>query len=188
MNNLRKNHLVIGKKLIVLGIAILLFTACQKAKQRYTQSSPEIETVKAVIKDYENKDWAALKTHYADTSKTFFNSSKPMSTDELIKYHQNNDANYSSRGFIAGESEFEMVLADDGKTWVNFWGMWKATLAANGQEFIVPIHLTARFIDGKIVRDYGYWDNAPVTLALQKIEAEKVAANADEILNKEEGN
>jgi hypothetical protein len=42
----------------------------------------------------------------------------------------------------------------------------------------IPVHLTAQFIDGKIVREYGYWDNAPIVLAIQEIEAAKMAASS----------
>jgi hypothetical protein len=42
----------------------------------------------------------------------------------------------------------------------------------------IPVHLTAQFIDGKIVREYGYWDNGPIILAIQEIEA--AAKIADE--------
>ena len=37
----------------------------------------------------------------------------------------------------------------------------------------IPVHLTAQFINGKIVREYGYWDNSPIVLAIQEIEAAK---------------
>lgn len=176
----------ISAKLILICLSFAMFYSCQKAEQRYAQNSPEIETVKSLINNYDNKDWAALKMHYADTSKTNFNNSKTMSIDDLIEYHQTNDVNYSSRGFVTKESEYEMVLTDDGETWVNFWGLWSGTLAANGEEVATRIHLTARFIDGKIVRDYGYWDSAPLILALQKIEAEKAAATLEETSSEEE--
>ena len=39
----------------------------------------------------------------------------------------------------------------------------------------MPVHLTYRFVDGKIVREYGYWDPTEVLLSLQAIEAAKKA-------------
>ena len=66
-----------------------------------------------------------------------------------------------------------MVLTDDGKTWVNFWGTWKGTLAGNNKEITLAVHLTAQFIDKKIVQDHGYWDASEVVLSLQEIEAAK---------------
>ena len=158
------------KKLLLITLAVVLFTACKQQETRYTQTSPEIETFKTLINDYNTKNWESLVSHYADTSKTNFNKST-MTSKDIPEYHKQNDVNYSERGFVKEGQEFEMVVDDDGKTWVNFWGTWKTTLAANGKEFTIPVHLTARFIDGKIVEDYGYWDPTEVVMSLQEIEA-----------------
>lgn len=158
------------KKLFSLAFAVVLFTACNQ-EVRYTQNSPEVETFKALIKDYDSKNYDALVSHYADTSKTNFNNTK-MDSKKIPEYHKTNDAAFSSRGFETKDQDYEMVKTDKGETWVNFWATWKCTLAANGKVISIPIHVTARFIDGKIVRDYGYWDSAELTLALQDIEME----------------
>ena len=163
------------KKLILLSLAIVLFTACQeKEAKRYTQNSPEIDVLKTVIKDYNAKNWEAIVSHYADTSKTYFNTvDKPFASSEISEYHKQNDVNYSKRGFIDEGQDYEMVLTDDGKTWVNFWGTWKGTLVGNNKEITLAVHLTAQFIDKKIVQDHGYWDASEVMLNLQEIEAAK---------------
>ena len=161
-----------GKNLILLGFAIVLFTACEKRATRYTQSSPEIETVKTAIKSYNNKTYDT--SIYADTSKIYFNTKDDfMSPSETMAYHKANDANYSSRGFPNEDQEYEMVVTDNGETWVNCWLDWKAIMAGNGEEIEMPIHLTYRFVDGKIVRVYGYWDPTEVVINLQEIEAAK---------------
>ena len=51
------------KKLIYLGLLLVLFTACKE--QRYTQQSPEIDTVKSVIKEYNAKNYTAVVSHFA---------------------------------------------------------------------------------------------------------------------------
>jgi hypothetical protein len=90
----------------------ILFAACQEQKQRYTQKSTEIETVKTLIKNYNDKTYDV--SIYADTSKTFYNSKdKSLSPSETIAYHQANDSIYSSRGFLAEDQEYEMVETDD---------------------------------------------------------------------------
>ncbi len=162
------------KNIILLGLAIVLFTACEKQDKRYTQQSPEIETVKKAIKSYNDKTYDM--SVFADSSKTFFNSNskdKFMSNEETVAYHKANDENYSNRGFTNNEPEYEMVVTDDGEIWVNSWLEWKATLAANEKEITIPIHLTYQFVDGKIVRQVGYWDPTEVVMNLQEIEASK---------------
>ncbi|WP_178989235.1 nuclear transport factor 2 family protein [Winogradskyella schleiferi] len=166
------------KKLFLLGLVILLFAACEQKDTRYTQNSPEIDMVKKVIEDYNSKDYNM--NVIADTSKTFFNNKKnPMSKTELVAYHKANDANYSKRGFTGEDPEYEMVVTDDGETWVNAWLDWQATLKGSGKVIDMPVHLTYRFADGKIVRQVGMWDPTEVILGLQEIEAEK-AMSVDE--------
>jgi len=65
-----------------------------------------------------------------------------------------------------------MVITDDDQTWVNYWGLWKGTLKATGEEFEIPLHITQRFIDQKIVSEHGYWNNSDIVLALSKLETQ----------------
>jgi steroid delta-isomerase-like uncharacterized protein len=162
------------KNLFLLGLAIVLFTACEKQDKRYTQQSPEIETVKKFLDNYNNQVYDT--SIYADSSKSFFNSSKDkfMSPSETVAMHKQNDAVYSKRGFTNEDPEYEMVVTDDGETWVNCWLDWKGTLAANNKEFEMPVHLTYRFVDGKIVREVALFDPSAIVLELQALEAEKL--------------
>ncbi|WP_422079584.1 nuclear transport factor 2 family protein [Ulvibacterium sp.] len=168
------------KKVLFLNLVVLLFIACQpKGPVRYTQNSPEIDAVKKHIANYNNKNYDT--GIYADTSKTFLNTrKKAMSPSEAMDYHKQNDVNYSSRGFKAEDQEYEMVVTDDGETWVNCWLDWKGTLAATGQEIEIPIHLTYRFVESKVVRELGYWDPTEIVLALQQIEAQKNSSEEEE--------
>ncbi len=160
------------KKLGLLVLAILFFIACEKQEKRYTQNSSEIETVKKLVTNYTNK--AYDMTIYADTSKTYYNTKvNAMTPAQTLAYHQANDAAYSSRSFLDKDQEYEMVLTDDGQTWVNCWLDWKGVLAGNGKEINMPVHLTYRFIDAKIVHEVGMWDPTEVVLGLQEIEAIK---------------
>jgi len=164
-----------AKTLFLLAFTSLLFIACKNQPQRYTRNSPEIDTFKKSIKDYGLGNWESMKSHYADTAKIIDNvpEKKGISVDENIKQIKNMLGNFSSYGFIADKNDFEMVLTDDGHTWVNFWGVWQGLLKANNQLLEVPVHLTSQFVNGKIVKEFGYWDNAPIVLAMQKIQAEK---------------
>jgi hypothetical protein len=162
------------KKIFLLVMSVILFTACGTKDKRYTQQSPEIETVKQHIENYNSKNYNT--SILADTCKSYFNTKdNPILVKDLIAYHQANDENYSSRRFNPEGQEFEMVVTDKGTTWVNCWLDWEATMKGNGKKIEMPIHLTYQFIDGKIVREYGYWDPTEVVLNLQAIEAEKNA-------------
>jgi hypothetical protein len=163
------------KKLFVLGLAIVLFVSCQERKQRYVQSSAEIDAVKSLLKDYHAGDWKAWAGHYADTAKIYFNTIKGATVAETIASLKQILANTSAYKFDDKNQWYEMVLDDDNETWVNFWGNWRGKLSANGKELVIPVHLTLQFVNGKIVEEYGYYDISEFVLSLQEIEAAKMA-------------
>ncbi|PKP26488.1 MAG: nuclear transport factor 2 family protein [Bacteroidetes bacterium HGW-Bacteroidetes-2] len=157
------------KKVILLGLTIVLFMACNQQYKRYTQNSPEIETYKKVIAAYENQNWQELVTYYADTAKIFNNATKKnaQTVAQLVAQNKQDAALFSSWKYVPEESEYEMVVTDKGETWVNFWGLWQARLIANDLLYEIPVHITARFMDGKIVKEHGYWDISKLVLDLQ---------------------
>ncbi len=145
--------------------------ACKEQETRYTQASPEIESSKALIQDYNSKNYESLITHYSDTASIFFNTkANILKPEHLPNYHQQNDENYSERGFIKEGQEYEMVKTDDGKTWVNFWGTWQGTLKATGEKQEIQIHMTSQYMNGKVVESHGYWDSSPILNALRDYE------------------
>jgi hypothetical protein len=159
-------------------VTLLLFSACQEQAVRYTQNSPEIDHLKAAIADYEAGNWEGYMSHYADTAKIYHNTDdKPMSPKESSEFFTDRNKNYSAYGFVKDEGDSEMVVTDEGETWVNYWGLWNGTLSANNQTLTMPVHLTAQFVDGKIVKEYGYFDTAPIMTAMMEIEAAKKAAD-----------
>jgi len=166
------------KKLIVLSLTLILFTACENSS-RYSQSSPEIDTIKAAIADYENGNWESFRKVYSDTAKSFHNS-KDVSTapDKTVELMKKSVSNLSSYGFMKDEGDLEMVVDDQGRTWVNFWGTWEATLAANNAKLVTPVHVTFQMVDNKVVREYGYWDNAPRMKAEMEAEAARESKSA----------
>lgn len=168
------------KKLFLLAMSVIIFTACETKDKRYTMQSPEIDIVKKHVENYNTKTYDT--SVFADTAKSFFNNSKnPILVKDIVAYHNANDENYSSRGFTGEDPEYEMVITDEGKTWVNCWLDWKGTMKGNGKVIEMPVHLTYQFIDGKIVREVGYWDPTEIVLNLQAIEAEKNAIVEEEV-------
>lgn len=163
------------KKLILLGMIAVVFTACQNQPQRYFENSTEIETLKSGIAAYEQQDWVSWKANFADTAKIHHNSVKGLSPDETIKNFQDMLINFSTYGFQDEGSFYEMVVDKDNETWVNYWGVWKGNLMETNEELVVPVHLTAQFINGKIVEEHAYYDSAPIMAALEAIEAAKMA-------------
>jgi uncharacterized protein len=162
------------KKVIYLLFAVVLFAACNpKQPVRYFSASPEIEITKSTLKHYVDANWDALKSLYADTAKVMNNvpDEKGTSIDSTIRDFMQEHDLFSSISYAANEDFFEMVVTDEGETWVNYWGLWKGTLKSTGEEFQIPVHITQRFENQKIVREHGYWNSSAVVLALAKLEA-----------------
>ena len=145
------------KKLLLLGLAVIVMTAC-KQEQRYFADSAEITTLKAGIAAYEAGDWEAWKSHWADTAKVFVNSTIGISVDERIAGMKNMTAAMSSYGFNHDDEYIEMVLDKDNKTWVYYWATHNGTFSATNKELTIPVHLAVQFVDGKIVAEYVYFD------------------------------
>ncbi|SFZ93968.1 hypothetical protein SAMN05428642_103468 [Flaviramulus basaltis] len=164
------------KKILLLGVVIVLFTSCEKQEKRYTQQSPEIETYKKVIEAYEKRNWDEMTSHYADTAKIFNNATEknPQNLAQLVAQNKEDASIFSSWDFTDENAEYEMVVTDKGETWVNFWGLWQGNLKANNKLYEIPAHITARFVDGKIVREYGYWDISKIMMDLRDIETAKI--------------
>ncbi|MGB5171387.1 nuclear transport factor 2 family protein [Eudoraea sp.] len=171
------------KKLFLLGLCTLFFIGCQQAETRYTTKSSEIDVTKALLKDYSEGNWEAWAGHYADTAKISHNTLETSTTSETLEGFKILISNTSEYGFSDKNIFYEMVIDDDKERWVNFWGTWEGTLAANGQKLVIPVHLTLQFVDNKIVEEHGYYNVAEYTAALAKIAMEE--AMVEEIIEED---
>ncbi|SFD40690.1 nuclear transport factor 2 family protein [Algibacter pectinivorans] len=158
------------KKLFLLGLALYLFVACQDKQQtRYFESSPEIETFKANIKAYESQDWETWKANYADTAKIYHNANKQASPEETMNGMIQTLSNFSEYKLLDDATEIEMIIDKEGNTWVNYWNGWAAKAKVTGKTITVPIHITAQFIDGKIVNEYAYYDTSSMRATIAEV-------------------
>lgn len=166
---------------MLFTMAVLLLAACNQGQERFSTSGPEMDLVKKLVVDYEKGNWDEWTEAYADTAKIHYNTrTKHINADEAIASHRANLEGIGNYGFMDEPVFFEKVIDDKGKTWVNFWGYWHGTLKANNQKLETPVHLTMQVKEGKIVEEHGFWDNSPMILALQEIEAVKKAQMTEE--------
>lgn len=164
------------KKAMIILVCAIMFSCSQE--QRYTMQSPEIDTVKTLFDLYAKGDIDGQKQYYADTAMIYQNTTEanPTSVEEMIAQQKSEAGSFTNMSVEIGDDAIEMTKTDNGETWVNVWLTWKATMAATGQTFEVPVHSTFQFVDGKIVREHGYWDNSPVMTAFMEYEASQKAA------------
>jgi hypothetical protein len=172
--------------IISMAIAMTIASCAEKGGERYTQTSDEINSMKQSIKDYEQSNWDALKSHFADSALVYENTLTGIGPDEYVGNHVKTSQLYAIRDFPDANEEYEMVVTDEGETWVNFWGRFNGTLKANGKAYVIPVHITARFSGGKITEQHIYYDISPVAVVLDNLErmdAEAAMADSASAMN-----
>lgn len=169
------------KSLIVLGLSMVLFIACKdNTPPRYTSASAEIDVVKALVADYSAGNWDSWMSHYADTAKVYHNSTEPIAPKDLQATFTENLKATPVYGFQDKDQFFEMVIDDKGEKWVNFWGNWEGTIAENNKKLVIPVHVTAQFVDGKIVEEHAFYNMEPLASELNALAAAKMAEETTE--------
>lgn len=160
------------RKVLFLASLVLLLISCQNNQpKRFRTASAEIDLLKKGLSDYENANWAEWSKQYADSAKIFQNTwLEGVSPEEVKVRHEELIANLSSYSFDKNDMTMEQIIDDKGRTWVNFWGIWKGTLKANSKEIFIPVHLTIQFKNGKVIEEFGFWDTAKLNEELQKVE------------------
>lgn len=158
------------KNLIYTLLACVFVIGCN-TEVRYTTSSPEIEISKKALEAYLKADWEQWVTQYSDTAKIFHNDwDNYRDFNQVIDGHKAMLAYFSSYEFEEGRSIYEMIIDDEGKKWVNFWGLWRGTVKETGRKISIPVHITKNFVDGKNVEEYGFWNLSDMIEAIQEAE------------------
>ncbi len=170
------------KNLILFGLVGLLMFSCKQPVERWTNKSPEIDVVKALISDYEAGNWDAWTGHYADTAKMYHNSTEPSSIAATLEGLQGYLEPVTEYGFADKDIYYEMIIDDKDEKWVNFWGTWEGTIGALERDLKIPVHLTLKFADGKIVEEHGFYNMVDYMVAMNDIAAmaEEEEATEDE--------
>jgi len=157
------------KTILYLGVLSFLISCQQAPPERYITSSPEIDSAKDLVNNYESGDWDNWTQLYADSARIFHNTMTPMTKDELKDGFVAGLASYSSYGFKGNPSFYEMIIDDKNEKWVYFWGTWSGTLKANEESVYIPVHLALNFKDGVIIREHAYYDRNPIVEAKAKV-------------------
>lgn len=162
--------------LIILSILFMgISNSCEEKKEeRFTTKSENIEKFKTGVTAYAKGDWDTWMQPYSDSSKIYYNTwDQALTPKEAMQTHKDLIAKLSSYGWRPEPQFYEQTIDDDGETWVNYWGVWEGKLKDDDKQINIPVHLTARMKDGKIVEEYGFWNMAEMAGEIQKKEAMK---------------
>lgn len=162
------------KKIIFISFLSLLFFSCNN-EPRFTTTAPEIDVAKTFIEAYESQNWEEWQSHYTDSSKIYHNTWKTASSpEEVMASHKTMIANLESYGFEKEPIYYERTIDDEGDVWVNFWGQWIGVLKESKKKVEIPVHLSIRFVDGKNVEEYGFWNPSDYVNGLIEIQSQEV--------------
>lgn len=166
------------KKSLLFAVAIILIS-CSK---RYTQESKEIEMFRKAIILYSDQKFDEIAVFYTDSAKIINNvpEEKAITIAERIAQSKEQSALFSTWKINHSKAEYEMIVTNKGETWVNYWGQWEGTLKLNGKHYVIPTCITAKFVDGKIVRELGFWDESKLVVDLQNLKAMSDIATPDQ--------
>ena len=168
------------KKIVLSIFVLILLAACKQGPDRWTDKSPEIDVVKALISDYEAGNWDAWKGHYADTAKLYHNSTEHSGVDETLEGLTGYLEPTSEYGFSDENIYYEMIIDNDNQKWVNFWGTWEGNIEALDRDLKIPVHLTLQFVDGKIVEEHAFYNLVDYMMAMNEIAAMAEAESEEE--------
>jgi len=172
------------KNIFYVLLATILIVSCQpQGPERYSTTGPEIDMVKALVADYEQGNWESWAEKYADTAKVYHNSwDNGISAQELKEGFQENLAAFSSYDFKDDPVFYEMIIDNEDKTWVNFWGVWTGTPKGSDKSLDLPVHLSINVEDGKIIEEYAFYDNSIISTVLDEMAAMQNAPEGVQVI------
>lgn len=167
------------KKLVCITFALILFSACQeKEAQRYFSDSAEIESSKKLVGYFAANNYDGIKEIYADSVKIYDNSTDPMSLSEMIESMKANEEVVESMK-VMDSAEYEMVVTKENETWVNSWYTVVGRFKGADKDIAVPCHSTFQFKDGKVVKEYSYYNVLPIYQEMQKLKDTTMVDSTD---------
>lgn len=148
---------------------IFFFGSCNQNKQ-YTENSPEIDSYKKVVLDYEIRDWSDFATHYADSAKILIHvtDKDAINVTQLVASNKEDQKGFKNWKYT--NKKFLMLTKDNGETWVYFNALWQGNFIPNNKVYEIPAQINVQFLNGKIVREEGYWDISNIMSDIQKMQ------------------
>lgn len=144
-------------------VLLILLAGCKK---QYMSSGPEVDLAKKADAAYYAKDWATLRSLYADTAKVEVNKwNNPIGVDQFMADLQVGVADYTEIK-QGTPSYYEAVVNDDGKVYTHSWQEWIGT-HKSGKEVRTVVHITCEIAGGKIAWSGVIYDSHPIMEANQ---------------------
>ena len=175
-------------KYLPLFLIITLFlslSACEAPSEAgngnmVSQEGPSIDLMKSTVDAYNNGDFDAWASSFADTAKIYPQGygleSVSVATDkenQMAFVQQSSDYKFETM-------VWEVVNMGGDTDWVHMWGTWTGTLKADGSEVTVPVFINPAIEQGKIVGMTRYLDASIFNDAIEAAAAAAEGTEAEE--------
>lgn len=160
---------------ILILISLFCLSSCKQEGNNLIDQTVNdgIKMIADKFDDYHKGNWKEWTEYYSDSAKVYYNTrTKSMTVSEAAKMHENSVVPLSKYGF-ADNMLIEKVETKNDTLKLLFTGYWQATLKENGKSFETPSLVYYHIVDGKIVEEYGFWDNSIYTNAYRELIVEK---------------
>lgn len=151
-------------RFIQIVIIIVSISSCDT---RYREQGPEIEAYKELISGMHRRDYKNHPDIYSDSAKIYLNSTVPLTWKQSTAGLDESFNHFESYAYN-DHIEWQMVLNDMDEEWLGMWTIFRATMKNSGESIEVPVHISARFENGKIVEEACYWDNSIILEAIER--------------------
>ncbi len=150
------------KKLILVLAIVVETIAPAKGQDTFVTLSdgPLIEALRGIIADYVAQDWDSYGAAFADTVKFYSNTTEATSLENKIASHKQGFTTFEN--VEISSALYLSIETPGGETWALVWAAWTAKVIGSDEQITVPVHVAARFENGKVVVERGYWDNEPI--------------------------
>lgn len=157
------------KRTLFLALFTLLICAdaYSQTGTHYTDG-PIVDKLKVAVTAYNKGDWATYRSLFADTAKIHINSPDPMSIDDRVAEMKEGTNAMDSYELV--NPVYGHIKTAEGVDWGLVWGGWQGEMG--GEEWTVMIHTVTRYVNGKAVEQWGFWDNSQGPQSPEQTEGE----------------
>ena len=137
-------------------MALCMSVAAYGQTGTHYTDGPIVDQMKKAVAAYNAGDWDTYRAIFADTARIHVNSPEPISLDERMAQLKEGAKMMDSYALV--EPVYGHIRTAEGEDWGMIWSGWQGT--AGDTEITVIVHTVTRFVDGKAVVQWGFWDSS----------------------------
>ncbi len=138
-------------------VAVLFATSCSSTQ--YFESAAEVDILKNTVYASSKERSTIFKKSYSPSAQIYWNSTVPLNWHELLLGIEESLTQFDEFELLPTE-EIHLIINSKGERWVGLWSVMRVKVG--DRERFIPFHVSAQFIDTKIVREAAYWDNLAI--------------------------